>query len=70
MRFFNKKRANSDQAVEERIKCSFCYKSSLEVERIISAPNNVYICGDCVVQCVELLVSDKEGTLGSYRPKH
>lgn len=40
---------------QNTIECSFCYKNSLQVRKIISAPNNVYICDNCVKQCVELI---------------
>ena len=40
---------------QNTIECSFCYKNSLQVRKIISAPNNVYICDNCVRQCVELI---------------
>ena len=48
---------------QSTIECSFCYKNSLQVKKIISAPNNVYICDNCVRQCVELIeLEQKEQT--------
>ena len=55
MRFFRRKQAKPDPEVDTEIKCSFCYKPASEVERIISAPNHVYICDECVERCVGLL---------------
>lgn len=60
MRFFRKKQAKSDPKAENNMNCSFCYKSHLEVAQLISAPNDIYICGECVEQCVELLERFKE----------
>ena len=55
MRFFRRKQAKPDPEVDTEIKCSFCYKPASEVKRIISAPNHVYICDECVERCVDLL---------------
>ncbi len=43
---------------EELIKCSFCGKTQIEVDKIIAGPG-VYICNECVVLCNEILM-DKE----------
>ena len=48
--------------LQNTIECSFCYKNSLQVRKIISAPNNVYICDQCVKQCVELIETDIKKT--------
>ena len=68
MRFFKKKQAKPVRIVDEGIECNFCYKSALEVETIISAPKNIYICEECVDRCVKILESAKAGKLESYRP--
>ncbi len=39
---------------DELIKCSFCGKTQLEVDKIIAGPG-VYICNECVVLCNEIL---------------
>lgn len=62
------KKKESGGGAKEKIKCSFCHKSYSEVEKIISAPNGIYICDGCVQHCVEILASAKDGTLDSYRP--
>ncbi len=38
--------------------CSFCHRDQDEVERLISGPNQVYICDECVVLCQEILAED------------
>ena len=35
--------------------CSFCGKSHLEVRKLISGPT-AYICDECVVLCVDILI--------------
>jgi ATP-dependent Clp protease ATP-binding subunit ClpX len=39
--------------------CSFCHRSHEEVERLISGPEEVYICDECVELCVEILEEEK-----------
>ena len=38
-----------------KIKCSFCGKSSNEVEKMIVASDDVCICNECVGLCSEVL---------------
>ena len=38
--------------------CSFCGRSSDEVERLIAGPDNVFICNYCVELCYNLLAED------------
>ncbi len=40
--------------------CSFCGKGSSEVGHLISGPNGINICNECVDECVYLLDKDKE----------
>lgn len=43
------------------VRCSFCRKTYLEVEQLISAPQkDVYICGECVDECAELVKQFRE----------
>lgn len=42
---------------EEQIRCSFCGKSSEEVDRIFAGPN-AFICNECVSLCYEILDTD------------
>ncbi|MFH1760353.1 MAG: ATP-dependent Clp protease ATP-binding subunit ClpX [bacterium] len=39
------------------IKCSFCNKSSLEVQKLITGPS-VYICSECIAMCNRILSQD------------
>ena len=41
------------------MKCSFCGKDQLEVGKIISGPNGVNICGECVQVCSYIFNEDK-----------
>ena len=38
------------------LRCSFCNKSQDEVQRLIAGPR-VFICGECVKVCVEILAA-------------
>lgn len=52
--------------------CSFCGKGSSEVGHLISGPNGINICNECVDECVYLLDKDKEtdkGGLSLYTPQ-
>ncbi len=52
--------------------CSFCGKSEREVEKIISGPNNITICNECVEQCSYILNRDQKKSvngLSLYTPK-
>ncbi len=40
--------------------CSFCHRDYEEVERLISGPDNVYICDECVWLCVEILEEERQ----------
>lgn len=40
---------------EKEIQCSFCGKSSHDVNRIIAGPNDVFICNECVNLCQEII---------------
>ncbi len=43
---------------DRSIRCSFCGKRQEQVRRIMSGPNNVYICNECVELCTSLLQED------------
>jgi ATP-dependent Clp protease ATP-binding subunit ClpX len=40
--------------------CSFCHRDYEEVERLISGPDDVYICDECVWLCVEILEEERQ----------
>ena len=41
-------------------RCSFCHRNTEDVDRLISGPEDVYICDECVALCVEILEEEKE----------
>ena len=41
-----------------QVRCSFCGKSSSEVEKVIAGPG-VYICNECVGLCSEILAGEQ-----------
>ena len=43
---------------EKSIRCSFCGKRQEQVKRMMSGPNNVYICNECVELCNSLIRED------------
>lgn len=40
---------------EEKIRCSFCGKTQEQVRKLLSGPNGVFICDECVDLCAEIL---------------
>lgn len=40
---------------DDRIRCSFCGKTQDQVKKLLSGPNGVYICDECVDLCSEIL---------------
>jgi ATP-dependent Clp protease ATP-binding subunit ClpX len=40
--------------------CSFCQRSASDVNRLISGPESVYICDECVELCVEILEEERQ----------
>lgn len=52
--------------------CSFCGRGESEVEKIISGPNGINICNECIDECVYLLGKDEKISndgLSLYTPK-
>lgn len=45
-------------ASEKSVRCSFCGKRQEQVKRMMSGPNNVYICNECVELCNSLIRED------------
>ena len=39
----------------KRSYCSFCFKSHLEVKKLISGPAGIFICDECVGLCNEII---------------
>lgn len=42
------------------VRCSFCGKTQDQVRRLVSGPNNTYICNECVLLCQEIVSDDVE----------
>ena len=52
--------------------CSFCGRGESEVEKIISGPNDINICNECIDECAYLLGKDEKTAndgLSLYTPK-
>lgn len=52
--------------------CSFCGRGESEVEKIISGPNGINICNECIDECAYLLGKDEKTAndgLSLYKPK-
>jgi len=42
-------------------RCSFCNRPESEVQRLISGPDEVHICNECVDLCQDILIGEDEG---------
>ncbi len=40
------------------LKCSFCGRSQDEVEKLLAGPPGLYICGECIKMCNDILAED------------
>ena len=53
--------------------CSFCGRGASEVETIISGPNGINICNECIDECVYMLGKKDQKTandgISLYTPK-
>ena len=64
----------TDELTPEEIRrCSFCNRQEAEVQRLISGPDNVHICNECVELCRDILIGEDEqaaraGLTASGRP--
>ncbi|MCR5625606.1 MAG: ATP-dependent Clp protease ATP-binding subunit ClpX, partial [Lachnospiraceae bacterium] len=47
-----------------KLKCSFCGKNEKQVRRLISGPEGIYICDECVDLCNEILEDNLREDLG------
>jgi len=43
-------------------RCSFCNRPEDEVQRLISGPDGVHICNECVDLCQDILIGEDEGS--------
>ncbi len=45
---------------DDRIKCSFCGRTQGQVRKMISGPNGVFICDECIEVCNEIIMEEFE----------
>ena len=45
---------------DEKLRCSFCNKTQDQVKKLISGPNGIYICDQCVSICSDILDEEFE----------
>jgi ATP-dependent Clp protease ATP-binding subunit ClpX len=51
----------TDELMPEEIRrCSFCNRQEAEVQRLISGPDDVHICNECVELCRDILIGEDE----------
>ena len=50
--------ANNKDSLRKQVRCSFCGKPQDRVRRMVSGPNNTYICNECVLLCNEIVSDD------------
>lgn len=54
----------ADPPVSKHTKfCSFCGQSQYEILKLIAGPDSVFICNECVVQCIDLMIVGKLGEM-------
>ena len=53
-------------ANKDGVCCSFCGKTSDQVRRLLSGPNGVYICDECIELCSEILEEELDGVTDYY----
>ena len=49
--------------MDNRVRCSFCGKTDLQVRKMIAGPNDTYICDECVDVCAEIIEEELGGEL-------
>ena len=48
------------RGIDEKLRCSFCNKTQDQVKKLISGPNGIYICDQCVSICSDILDAEFE----------
>lgn len=46
--------------MDDIVRCSFCGKTQAQVRKLISGPNNAFICDECVDVCTEIIEEEFE----------
>ncbi|HUY27128.1 MAG TPA: ClpX C4-type zinc finger protein [Candidatus Binataceae bacterium] len=57
---------DASQVESGKVICSFCGKSQAEVRKIVSGPNGVFICDECVVLCLQIISCDGLNLRAAY----
>jgi ClpX C4-type zinc finger len=52
---------------QQQLRCSFCLKAELEVDKIIAGPGS-FICDECVRLCVDILAAAPPSTPDDAQP--
>ncbi len=50
-----------EPAGPENRRCSFCNRPETDLQRLISGPDDVHICNECVDLCQDILIGEEEG---------
>ena len=50
----------------DKFHCSFCGKGQDEVRKLISGPNNVYICDECIELCADIIEEELDDGEDAY----
>lgn len=48
----------------KRLYCSFCGKRHDEVACLVAGPTSIFICNECVAQCVHIVAQHKRYQVG------
>lgn len=48
------------KSIRHEYRCSFCDKGQSKVQKIITGPDGLCICNECVVLCAEILLEQGE----------
>jgi ATP-dependent protease Clp ATPase subunit len=51
--------------MDEDIHCSFCMKSRGELKKLVSGPNRVAICNECIALCLDIIAEKAESAAGA-----
>ena len=51
---------------QDKFHCSFCGKGQDEVRKLISGPNNVYICDECIELCADIIEEELDNDEDVY----
>ena len=52
----------------ESRRCSFCNRDESDVQRLITGPNDVFICNECVALCRDILDGDRRPIKAGFTP--